>query len=57
MHAISSVVIPSVKKIRLTIQKVLEEVSDSMTQMEGEKDFIKEAIEIFQNTIVFQKQH
>ena len=43
--AISSVVIPSNEEDRLAIRRVMKEISDAMTRMDGEKDFIKEAIE------------
>ena len=42
--AISSVVIPSSEEDRLAIRRVMKELSDSMTRMDGEKDFIKDAI-------------
>ena len=43
--AISSVVIPSSEEDRLAIRRVMKEISDSMTRMDGEKDFIKDAID------------
>ena len=59
--AISSVVIPSSEEDRLAIRRVMKEISDSMTRMDGEKDFIKDAIgdlskqysTISDNTILF----
>lgn len=41
---ISSVVIPSSEEDRLAIRRVLKEVSDAMTRMDAEKDFIKDAL-------------
>ena len=38
--AISSVVIPSSEEDRLAIRRVLKEISDAMTRMDAEKDFI-----------------
>ena len=43
--AISSVVIPSSEEDRLAIRRVMKEISDSMTRMDSEKDFIKDAID------------
>jgi len=40
----SAVVLPSSTEDKATIRKVLKEVSDSLTRIDGEKDFIKDAI-------------
>jgi hypothetical protein len=43
--AISSVTLPSSEEDKLAIRRVLKEVSDSMTRIDGEKDFIKDAVD------------
>ena len=40
----SSVVLPSSEGDKTAIRKVLKEVSDSMTRIDSEKDFIKDAV-------------
>jgi len=41
---LTSVVLPSAEADILAIQKVLKEVSDCMTRIDSEKDFIKDAL-------------
>ena len=41
---LTSVILPSSEADLLAIQKVLKEVSDCMTRMDSEKDFIKDAL-------------
>lgn len=40
----SSVVLPSSEGDKIAIRKVLKEVSDAMTRIDSEKDFIKDAV-------------
>ena len=40
----SSVVLPSSESDKTAIRKVLKEVSDAMTRIDSEKDFIKDAV-------------
>lgn len=40
----TAVVLPSSDADKLAIRKVLKEVSDAMTRIESEKDFIKDAV-------------
>lgn len=41
---LTSVVLPSAEADILAIQKILKEVSDCMTRIDSEKDFIKDAL-------------